>query len=841
MATVLDLECCRVDLERATVTWPDRTVSLTEVEVRLLTYLAQHVGQAISRAELLQEVWGYSPKVRSRAVDQTMKRLRPKVEPDPKSPVTLQSAVGVGYRLVLPVRDAAEAVAVTPGRVPRLRGQTHGRDAALIALAERLSPGRAVAITGPPGVGKSHVAHALALQWRDAHDPPGGVWVVDCSAVRDDATLVEALCHTAAVTTTEGMGIAELAARLKARGDALFVLDNLDRHPGASPSAAALAEGSGARWVLTLRRRAGPEVEQSALAALDSDAAVALLTDRVRLLAGDIPLPPADTAALVAALGHNPLAVCLAATHCTLLSPKELRQRFGQDPRLLASTTADSAERFVSVERALAVSWSLLEPEAQAALSALSALSADVPLDTALHVAGAKSVAVLQSLAAHSLVEPRYEDGGVTYRVPLLIRSYAAHQDPRAARAATGRLHGWLERLFDRFWMQPTAFAWDAALPLLRHEEDLREAAEAATTADAATRLGLALAETRRLRGDAYGQSRALRRLARRFPEADDPDLRLFAGVVRARMPLLHRTREARAEALEALRPLRDACTHPAAVVHLLVEQLKQGYGDGARARALGEELRDFTEDSAEPLWIAVGKLHHGRCLGLTGDLPQALEEFEHAEVLAEGRDAPGLQAYALYSCGYACMEMGALSDAGARFASARRILGDAGDPRAPMLDALSGLVALLEDRYDAAEEHFRTSARYADAQVLGWAREDEVFMGYLALARGDLGGARRWLASAVDRGRRWGAGAGVGGALLAATRVALGEDPAVVASLVARPSPWSDIEQGAVAYVQHIADGTALDPDTLPRRSAVERGVLDRALATFEAHRPTG
>ena len=43
------------------------------------------------------------------------------------------------------------------------------------------------------------------------------------------------------------------------------------------------------------------------------------------------------------------------------------------------------------------------------------------------------------------------------------------------------------------------------------------------------------------------------------------------------------------------------------------------------------------------------------------------------------------------------------------------------------------------------------------------------------------------------------------------------------------------------MAYVQHIAGGTALDPDTLPRRSAVERGLLDRALATFEAHRPTG
>ena len=108
------------------------------------------------------------------------------------------------------------------------------------------------------------MAHALALQWRDARDPAGSGGGLQRG--QDDATLVEALCHTAAVTTTEGMGIAELAGRLKARGDALFVLDNLDRHPGASPSAAALAEGAGARWVLTLRRRAGPEVEQSASA-----------------------------------------------------------------------------------------------------------------------------------------------------------------------------------------------------------------------------------------------------------------------------------------------------------------------------------------------------------------------------------------------------------------------------------------------------------------------------------------------------------------------------------------------------------------------------------------------
>ncbi len=650
MATLLDLGTCRVDLAAGVVAWPARTVTLTEVEVRLLTYLAQHVGEALSRAELLQEVWGYSPKVRSRAVDQTLKRLRPKLEPDPKNPAYLQSVVGVGYRLCLPVRDAEAPVAVTPGRVPRLPGRTRGRDDALAALTARLAPGRAHAVTGPPGVGKSHLAHALALGWRDTHDPPGGVWVVDCSAVASTPSLVEVLCHTAAVANADGLTLSQLGQRLQARGEALFVLDNLDQHPKAEQAAAALAAGSGARWVLTLRRRLGPEVDQTVLGPLSPGAAVALLSDRVRRLAGDVPLPAADTEALVAALGHNPLAVCLAATHCTLLAPKDLLARFGADPRLLAASQAAPTERFVSVEQALALSWSLLEPEAREALAALSALSSDVSLDTALAVSGADSVGVLQSLAAHSLLEPRYEDGGVAYRVPLLVRSYAAHQHPTAAAAGTARLHTHLEGLFDRFWTQPTAFAWDAALPLLRHEEDLRKAVEAATTPDAAARRALALAETARLRGDAYGQSQTLRRMARRMAAPEDPDLRLFAAVVRARMPLLNRTPEARREALAALAPLQAACVHPAAPVHHLVEQLRQAYPEVDQARALAEALRDFTEDTADPLWIAVGKLHFGRCLGLTGSLEDALDEFEHAALLADGRGVPGLQAYALYS-----------------------------------------------------------------------------------------------------------------------------------------------------------------------------------------------
>ena len=140
MATLLDLGTCRVDLAAGEVAWPDRTVSLTEVEVRLLTYLAQHVGEALSRAELLQEVWGYSPKVRSRAVDQTLKRLRPKLERIPRTPPTCERRGGG-----LPPLPSGSRRRGPRGRHPRpgaaASGQTRGRDDALAALTARLAPG----------------------------------------------------------------------------------------------------------------------------------------------------------------------------------------------------------------------------------------------------------------------------------------------------------------------------------------------------------------------------------------------------------------------------------------------------------------------------------------------------------------------------------------------------------------------------------------------------------------------------------------------------------------------------------------------------------------------------
>ncbi len=70
---------------------------LTVREFDLLAFLLAHPGQAFTRAELLEQVWGWSFGDSS-TVTVHVRRLREKVEPDPAAPSRLVTVWGVGYR-----------------------------------------------------------------------------------------------------------------------------------------------------------------------------------------------------------------------------------------------------------------------------------------------------------------------------------------------------------------------------------------------------------------------------------------------------------------------------------------------------------------------------------------------------------------------------------------------------------------------------------------------------------------------------------------------------------------------------------------------------------------------
>jgi DNA-binding response OmpR family regulator len=89
-----------IDRASAKVTRDARPIDLTPTELRLLTFLAQHPGQVLSRGQLLEHVWGYSAElIDEKTVNVHVRRLRTKIEVDPDAPSIVLTVPGLGYRL----------------------------------------------------------------------------------------------------------------------------------------------------------------------------------------------------------------------------------------------------------------------------------------------------------------------------------------------------------------------------------------------------------------------------------------------------------------------------------------------------------------------------------------------------------------------------------------------------------------------------------------------------------------------------------------------------------------------------------------------------------------------
>ena len=90
-----------------------RILDLTFKEFELLKFLTQHPGRVFSRAQLLQEVWGYDYFGGTRTVDVHVRRLRAKLGPEHEA--VIGTVRNVGYRFVPPPRN--DDLASTPATV----------------------------------------------------------------------------------------------------------------------------------------------------------------------------------------------------------------------------------------------------------------------------------------------------------------------------------------------------------------------------------------------------------------------------------------------------------------------------------------------------------------------------------------------------------------------------------------------------------------------------------------------------------------------------------------------------------------------------------------------------
>jgi DNA-binding response OmpR family regulator len=98
-SSVLEVGGIRLDLAGHEVSVEGRPVELSPMEFDLLAFLMERPGRAFTRLELLEAVRGVTYESFERSIDSHVKRLRQKIEPDPKRPRVLLTVFGVGYRL----------------------------------------------------------------------------------------------------------------------------------------------------------------------------------------------------------------------------------------------------------------------------------------------------------------------------------------------------------------------------------------------------------------------------------------------------------------------------------------------------------------------------------------------------------------------------------------------------------------------------------------------------------------------------------------------------------------------------------------------------------------------
>lgn len=98
--TIINLKNVKINTLEGKVYKNGAEVGLTALEYRILLVFANHIGQVLSRNQLLEQIWDIAGDfVNDNTLTVYMKRLREKLEDDPQNPALIKTVRGLGYKV----------------------------------------------------------------------------------------------------------------------------------------------------------------------------------------------------------------------------------------------------------------------------------------------------------------------------------------------------------------------------------------------------------------------------------------------------------------------------------------------------------------------------------------------------------------------------------------------------------------------------------------------------------------------------------------------------------------------------------------------------------------------